>query len=315
MKKLTCILITVLLLFSMACSKNPQNEETAFDPDSVEYIIYLGNSDFLALSEDDSKLGTAESDEVKAITKKPLPENCEFFNFTQSDLPDNEKASKTKSFSISGKNYELEYFGSRSSALASSDQIELRPYGKVDRYSKPGDYVADFSSENGQLRFFLDFQVDQLAEGDFDEEGAVAASKAILADIYGNECLEYYADSPAVSNSVTERNNTLVIKFIKSVGGYPTNDEIEFCFNKRGELISVNANQHGLAKPFVNQYSVAQLQAAENELNKYFNSQVYSVASDTILLINSDGECYLEIFATYQVDSSSHTRAFYINVE
>jgi hypothetical protein len=91
---------------------------------------------------------------------------------------------------------------------------------------------------------------------------------------------------------------------------------ITLWYNKCGELACINANNYGLIKEATDKYSAEQLQTAEKTLTDYLDSMSYAYTAEMIkLMINSDGECYFQLYGIYSVGEESRMRAFYINIE
>jgi hypothetical protein len=315
MKKIICILLSFFTIFIVSCTPKQQNEKPEFKPDSVEYVIYLGESDLSALATDESELGITDTQNKSSITGKALPDDCDFV-YMPTNMPDNEKAPKIKDFSILEKSYQLEYNRSQTNSLASSSVQRLRKYGLTDEY-RSDDYIVKFTQESGELRYYSDHTVDELATGSFTQQDAIEASKRVLTEQFGKECLEYYTADPMVTETVDGyMYNIYVVTYTKYIAGYRTNDMITLWYNKCGELACINANNYGLIKEATDKYSAEQLQTAEKTLTDYLDSMSYAYTAEMIkLMINSDGECYFQLYGIYSVGEESRMRAFYINIE
>ena len=132
-----------------------------------------------------------------------------------------------------------------------------------------------------------------------------------MKELYGEECLEYYSDHPCDSEV---SNNTILVKYTKYIGGYPTNDNLILRFNKKGELYMISAENYGLCESVAEKYPAKQLQNAEAVLRKHLDSVAESY-QDASLMMTTQGKCYLEVRANCGTEENIRMYTFYINVD
>ena len=66
----------------------------------------------------------------------------------------------------------------------------------------------------------------------------------------------------------------------------------------------------------IDRYSATQFQSAEKFITDYLDSISCDYDRDSITLeINSNGECYFELYGTYSIGDEYRMRAFYVNVD
>ncbi|MBQ7355755.1 MAG: hypothetical protein IJW62_09605 [Clostridia bacterium] len=307
MKKTFCMVLVFISLLGAGCSKADNSIQASAPETSTEYRIYFAGS-YLSELQADAESSLNISNSVHA-----LPENCDF-SFSYTTAPDDLDVPLQKSFAIDGKTHQLTYTCTSVASFANSNNEALRHYGTVNAY-KEEKYVFEFFQESGELSFYGNYEADRTVAGDFTKEEVMIASEAILAELFGNDCIEYYTVSPNVSELVDDRYNVFIVTYTKYIEGYPTNDQIQLRYNKQGELLSVNAKTYGLMKSVIDRYGVTQLQSAEKFLTDYIDTIPYHDKDSVNLLINSDGKCYLEIYASCKVGDNYRANSFYVNLD
>ena len=304
MKKIASILFIIIFIWTTGCADASTKEA------SIEYSIYLGGSDLAGITADETKSSILKV----AGNIRGLPADCDF-SFVHNSAPDNINAPQSKSFTINGKSYQLSYVRSTESSLANSSNEALKKYGRLDVYST-SDFDFEFSQDSGEFRFYGDYETDYLAEGNFTAEEAIAASQSVLTELFGAKCFEYYDTPPTVSNSVTQTSNIFVVTYRKYIEGYRTRDFIQLRYNKQGVLVCINAKSYGIMESVIDRYSATQFQSAEKFITDYLDSISCDYDRDSITLeINSNGECYFELYGTYSIGDEYRMRAFYVNVD
>lgn len=309
MKRTWCFLFAMLMLFTVGCSTDRESEEIVPNEDvvpNVEYTIYLSGD---SLSADNTVENTGLS-EAAGVQVERLSDDCSF-SFSHNTVDTGTDLPSSKTLYVDGKQYDYAKMICMIDEKAFGKDSKLQEFGKIFIYYKSGEYHAEFLAESNQLVEFYDTRVRTDVSGEFTEEDACEKSEAIIKELYGEGCLEYYSDHPCETSVA---NGEISVSYIKYVGGYETNDKMYFLFNTKGELIALFAKQSGVFATVSAKYSSKQLKNAETMLFKHVDS-VSKSRQDTRLVMNTQGKCYLEVRANCGTEDKISMRTFYINVE
>ena len=211
---------------------NESDNPTELPVKEVEYFMY---ADF----------ATSSSEEA-SDSKIPFKSNGEkiFSNTRLAKVDKPENAPDTVEITIQGKKYSAEYLASEITHLFSSEKF--REFMPISKYSdRNRDYMIELDAK-GTLRFFIDFEPNRRAEGNFTEEEAIEKARAIVAELYGAEVFDRYNEVRAIySENNGGREKDIHVYFERKIFGMNTEDNISLSFNMEGELLAINAKKMG----------------------------------------------------------------------
>ena len=140
------------------------------------------------------------------------------------------------SINLLGKNWTLNYSKTFSVGLDKSDRFAH--LGIYTEYRTDGKTV-DLNSVTNEIIYLSDLKAEVDVDGDFSAKDAILVADKILASLYGDKALEYYEEPISVASSAGEK--VIYIMYQKSAYGYSTAENILIGFNRKGELLSINA--------------------------------------------------------------------------
>lgn len=286
-------------------------EETEIVVPDVDYVIYLSGNSLAGTDKTDSSVTIGES-AAAGVPVDYFPKDVSFYpNYNQkSDVVLEESPLQT--LRLDGREYEFGKHWYMEDTSMLDAKSPFQKYGKTVMCIQSGQYHVAYQLETGRLIDFFDSKLYRNVNGEFTEADAIAKSKQIVKEVYGEECLKYYSSHPCESQLGDD--GVIAISYIKYVGGYPTNDRVVLHFNQKGELCGLSAECYGFFETVAEKYPVQQFKNAETVLNKHLDSVAVS-HQDARLLMSTQGKCYLEVRANCGTEEKVSMRTFYINVD
>lgn len=215
-----------------------------------------------------------------------------------------------KSFSISGKNYEVQFEKTRKNELYDSEDPLLSKCGIW--YEYEGDntsrVTAKFNKE-GKLILLVDFSVDMSIDEDFSNEDAKNRAEEIAKELYGNDVLEKY---PIIE---IDRGQTTGVRvfFYASIAGRKAEEFIMIVLNGKGELCALNAKTMGYFDPLAKRITEEHIASAENKLLEAFPT--YYIVDDEVKMIVIDAKGQGYICQNIRSEEEQKAHHVYINLE
>ncbi len=316
MKKITSVLLSMIMVFLVGCSSvavdpNETNQSTTDNdtPNEVVYTIY-GTSTLGNFSRGD---GNVEED---SNIKYGNISELDFLNSRTDDVV-NIDAEREKTLVINGKELQFKYRRTYARTLASSKQEALSQFGYQDVYelydeNQTLSATAEFSSNNGELRFYLDFDLSHSkVDSVLTDEDAKALADELMLSIYGRELSDEY--DVVVSSSDASDTNSVYVYYTRSIFGYTTDEVVRIELNGNGDLLSLNAERLRLFDSIKNELTLEMIQNAEDMLIDRI-SDLYTINSKTIMLDANSGKFFLRIRAVYTSELGVEGVEFFINV-
>ncbi len=195
-------------------------------------------------------------------------------------------------FSVDGKTYTVEYVGSKSNALASSEVTSFQKLGVIDvyQYRNEDDIRVEIEClENSDIITWFSLSGNGIrhVEGDFTAEQATEAGREAIGTLYGEEVLKDYTPEEVYFNITTE---TWCVNYNRYIHGYCTNDNISLFYNKKGDLIFINAQNMGQMFEAEEKLSADDLDAALKILEIAVGHDI----SQLVLSMNQNGQYYIQ---------------------
>lgn len=296
---------------SVAVDPNETNQSTT-DNDTQNEVVYTiyGTSTLGNFNRGDGNI--EEDSNIKYGNISEL----DFLNSRTDDIV-NIDAEREKTLVINGKELQFKYRRTYARTLASSKQEALSQFGYQDVYelydkNQTLSATAEFSSNNGELRFYLDFDLSHSkVDSVLTDEDAKALADELMLSIYGGELSDEY--DVVVSSSDASDTNSVYVYYTRSIFGYTTDEVVRIELNGNGDLLSLNAERLRLFDSIKNELTLEMIQNAEDMLIDRI-SDLYTINSKTIMLDANSGKFFLRIRATYTSELGVEGVEFFINV-
>ncbi len=297
-------LVNIILIFAILPSFYGC-QSVFFDPQKIEYTIYCSSS--TAMTTDLDNQEGNDSLRFASASDQGL------FVHLNSTRSQNSNASPTKTFTFENQSIELPYSHSKTFITANSTKATLKARSVVDIYSKDRTIMA-FRHQTGELIEYSEFDKSiRKASGEYTKEDAEELAIRLFTDLYGEKMLSEY-ELKSVTEQIDESNSLLCVTYTRYLHGYPTEDELRVKFNRKGELVFLNADYMGYYQHLNKQISKKQIEYAENLLRETISSS-WTVEEDVLLVIDANGTCYVRLLASCK-DSHGFVigQDFFINV-
>ncbi len=300
MKKTISLILLSSLLLLWGCAE----QSTTKKDEPIKYTIY---SDVLALS------GGTDSGEQSATATQGTQANFESakvldVEHTNRTMVENTNAVANRTIKVLGVNEELSHRYSRASGLYTAANEEMKLYGLEERYElrDEDDNVncTAFFRPNGELIYFLDFNTDKTGSETITFAQAQKLATQLLIELYGKEdAAKYVEDTVALyGESATDG---LTVHFTRYIADYPTLDTVQIKFSPYGDLLGLNAMQHGIFSPLESQITAQRIQAAKDHLSQTVGFEIDE--TKVSLAVGADGKCYLQVYRDFET-------VYYINI-
>ena len=276
------------------------NDPTEYDDGIVNYVIY---GDFRADS-----IPTFEGGDNYTLEAAPRGEK-NFSISKRTTVERTEGAPDEISVRLNGKDVVLKYMRTLSNELVSNDKFAY--LGICDEY-RWGEETIEFNPNTKEVQFYVNTGVDKSIDGDFTDEQAKQEAEKILVELYGENALEYYTFEMFMSSD-TEDTKTRSVLYVKKVFGYSSEDDVLIKFNRKGELISVNAKKRRTMEHAENDITQTQIEQAVAIMKKEYPKWNMTIPQ---LLIDAEGDYYLNIHLSL-IDDYGYFNGWqaYINVK
>ena len=196
------------------------------------------------------------------------------------------------SINLLGKNWTLNYSKTFSVGLDKSDRFAH--LGIYTEYRTDGKTV-DLNSVTNEIIYLSDLKAEVDVDGDFSAKDAILVADKILASLYGDKALEYYEEPISVASSAGEKD--IYIMYQKSAYGYSTAENILIGFNRKGELLSINALKKGTMERVEQDITKEQVDSAFQVLKDQYTEAKISMPQ---ILLASDGNYYLSAYVVIE---------------
>ena len=305
MKKILSIIsLLIVILTLISCSDKNDEEivqptEEAVERGPVNYTVYV---DYALGSQPD-----LEIEESSKVTMKPIAEKDFYFVGTENiERPEN--AADTINLTIHNKTYEFSYRDSQK-FFSASETSKFKDRAIVNRYCNDTRDVELLEGSNKPVFFFTDVS-ERVKEGNFTEEEAVEAAKAVIAELYGADAIEEYSLRQFADNG--ESKEKYSIGFGKKIFGYETNDHITVNFDMAGNLVSLNAYKLGIMQGAEKDLTQEEIEKAiayvEDTFSDNWNVSIHSVVVDT------EGDYYIEVGISRKVGDMIQAIQIHVNI-
>jgi hypothetical protein len=296
-KLFTFILIFTTLLSFYGCQRN------SFDPDQIDYKIYSSSSASLVFNSESQEGG--EALQIGNPYEQGLYVNLGSTTFQNPDAP------KSKTFVFDEQCVELPYHSSKTYRTANGTHETLKTYSIVDSYVKDST-IMEFRHQTGQLIYYNQLNKSiRHQSGPYTVEDAKNLAIRLLTALYGEEMLSQYT---LKEEPYTDGSSLLHVTYLKYLHGYPTEDEIRLKFNKKGELVYLQAECLGYYQHLDEEISKEQIEYADHLLRETLPSS-YTLHDTSLLVVDANGKCYIKLFAVHEgVNGSVAGDEYFINV-
>lgn len=306
------LLIALLISQYTSCSADKISEESnATQSEALlpppRYVIYVGY-------EDDTTLDDLIPSNSSAI-RNPLANDKRFSVTATTETGYTDSSTHKSEVTIDGKTYSLNYTESYKIALSANK--EYSQYSCFDKYSFELDGTRGSVTTNnvtGEIAGFLDYTIDEEAEGPMTRKEAREKADTLLSVLYGEDIFDYYKYDKKCE---WEDRAGYYFVFRRDVYGIPSNDAIAIWLNANGEVKSIHALTKGHCYKAESELTQAYVDAARAELRKLYSDK-YTVG-EIALAVDVNGDYYLETSISYYADDEQgntlkHNKKLYLSI-
>jgi hypothetical protein len=170
--------------------------------------------------------------------------------------------------------------------------------------------LAKFLSGDTKPIFVYNNMSDREKEGDFTEEEALKAAKAVMVELYGEDALEGYSRIALVDDQ--EPRQKYSIGFGRKILGYDTNDNVTVSFDMAGNFIGLNAHQYGILERAENDLTEEEIKNAVEYVEQTFVSD-WNIGSYSIVL-DVEGDYYIRAGVSRKNGEVIEAMQVYVNI-
>lgn len=296
MKRISILTLTILLLLTTGCGT-----------ETVKYVIYYDASMGSPIRNNESASAAKSESPMEQITAKDFS----YSNMTTVENPD---APASRTVTLAGQQYALEHQRSYNTPLSTADDAQLSSRGKFEKYrSGENDTIIEavFRRDTDELLFFYNSN-ESHKYGQLSEDTAVQLADATLAEVFGAKIAAEYSRRVVIKPKNSSFSAYTVV-YTKYICGYPTTDDIEITYNTKGNLMSINAKTLGVFDTIEDRITAKKIENAKNALLDSISDR-YTLHSE-FLALDADGNCYLQVYATYTEGGMAHSMLFYVNLD
>ena len=249
------------------------------------------------------------------------------FTGESSDLEklDKSKVSYTKSLSIDGVTWKIDYQGTKESNLQNCSKKKLQKFGQVDKYMSHTAQTystVHFYHETGELKsLFLVVDGDKdLPKTKLTDDQLVEKAKDAIALYYGENALDQYELDEV---SYIEDENWYSIAFDRYLYGYKLGASFQVILNAEGKIRKLSGGGYHKYAEVANDVTKEMIQNAETALREKIPEDL-TVQEDVtkIVIESSTGKLYLRMYGgkkpTYNEYGDmipDNSGFFYVNIE
>ncbi len=244
MKKITAIIVCLVMLLLTACEANkPETQKTPSEKEVI-YTVYLASSD----------AGTAENAIAEASTSKVLIDVRNNEYETEEDV-----SGKSLKYSLFGIEYELKANKATTNDFTDSKITTLKNKSKWIRYGDANCCIDLYTATN-EIRFYFDYSVLKNDKGErISEKEAEDAAYNALCSVYGENVVKTYTKITVQTGS----RNGWHVSFAKNIGNYGITDNITVELSQSGNICAINAKNKDSFEHLTSVLSENKVKAAE----------------------------------------------------
>ena len=305
MKKTLCILLAILMMFSLfACAEenkekaeNENKEENKYD-EEIEYTIYSSGTN----AEDNAggKIPFKNSSELQTRISG---------DYTIPVSEDQKAHEQTKTITLDGKEYKLDLALSEHSVAVHCENESFKEmYQRIDTYmyyENQTRVMVEYGN-NGKVPMFisvLNGSNDQVTEAKITQEEAKTKADELIDRLYGAKAVDGYD----VYTSQTEEK--ILVVYTKYIDGYETYSRVVVFFGLDGKLTGLNAETLGIFDSVEDKITKERIEKAKAVLLDSI-SKSWTVVSEELVMDIATGVCYLQV----SVGNAGDSHQYYINV-
>ncbi|MBE6544213.1 MAG: hypothetical protein E7675_07405 [Ruminococcaceae bacterium] len=315
MKKIVSMVLLICTLIALvSCDTNNITEPTeTTKPTATENQTVIAEKvDYTLYKDGNSTLGSSDDtlDDVVEIVHLEDYINIDMYSYNTFK---SEEIEKNITFKFCGKEYELEYFQTKTSDFYNCPSEELRR-SKLNHvyHSADGNVEFEIEEDTGRVLFFSDRTLREPEKLTMNFEQAISKAEEIIKSIYGEKALEGYELNLKKSNS---KEGLYRISFDRTLASSKdVFDWINLGISKSGELVFFNSLNYGVMDNVRDKVTDLSVEEAKKYILSVYPEGTVIKSIYCVGILNSVGKVCIGVNISYPFNGETVHETININL-
>ena len=314
MKKIICIVLIICMCYTaVSCSETPSEPTETTKPTATENQTVIAEKvDYTLYKDGNSTLGSSDDtlDDVVEIVHLEDYINMDMYSYNTFK---SEEIEKNITFKFCGKEYELEYFQTKTSDFYNCPSEELRR-SKLNHVYRSADGNVEFEIEEdtGRVLFFSDRTLREPEKITMNLEQAISKAEEIIKSIYGEKALEGYELNLKKNDS---KEGLYRISFDRTlVSAKEVFDWINLGISKSGELVFFNSINYGVMDNVGDKVTDHSVEEAKKYILSVYPEGTVIKSIYCVGILNSVGKVCIGVNISYPFNGETVHETININL-